>query len=79
VSSSATARYRKKPVVIEAEQWLLNRNGELRAPSKSWYQQSSTHSGAARSGERPAPDVSRLADPDHGRVARSDARRLDHP
>ena len=49
MSSSATARYRKKPVVIEAEQWLLNRNGKLRAPSKSCYQQSSTHSGAPAS------------------------------
>jgi len=26
------ARYRKKPVVVEAEQWLPNRNGELPVP-----------------------------------------------
>jgi hypothetical protein len=26
------ARYRKKPVVVEAAQWLPNRNGELPVP-----------------------------------------------
>ena len=26
------ARYRKKPVVVEAQQWLPNRNGELPVP-----------------------------------------------
>jgi hypothetical protein len=26
------ARYRKRPVVVEAEQWLPNRNGELPVP-----------------------------------------------